>query len=99
MYLLTDVQKLRHSGLGWVLSDDMAWVPRRGTSPFGEGLTLLVAGQPWLTRALAGGALCLELAAPVLLALRVTHIPFALAVAAMHASIRGSSGWTTGPGS
>ncbi|MCM0640743.1 hypothetical protein [Cellulomonas wangsupingiae] len=87
VYLLTGVQKVRHSGLEWVLSDNMAWVLRRGTSPFGEGLTLLVADQPWLTQALAGGALCLELAAPVLLALRVTRIPFALAVAAMHGSI------------
>lgn len=87
VYLLTGVQKLRHSGLEWVLSDNMAWVLRRGTSPFGEGVTLLVADQPWLTQLLAGGALCLELAAPVLLALRVTRIPFALAVAAMHTSI------------
>lgn len=87
VYLLTGAQKLRHSGPTWALGDNMAWVLRQGTSPFGEGLTLLVADQPWLTRALAAGALCLELAAPVLLAVRVTRVPFALAVLVMHGSI------------
>ncbi|MNW55768.1 hypothetical protein D3C74_334520 [compost metagenome] len=40
-----------------------------------------------LTQALAGGALVLELTAPLWLAIRVARIPFVLAVAAMHGSI------------
>lgn len=65
----------------------MSWVLRQGTSPFGTELTTYVADHPWLPHLLAGGALALELAAPVLLALRVTRLPFALAVATMHTSI------------
>jgi len=87
VYLLTGVQKLRHSGVSWVLGDNMAWVLRHGTSPFGDGFTHLVADHVWLTQLLAAGALGLELAAPVLLAVRATRIPFAVAVAVMHGSI------------
>ncbi|ADG73135.1 conserved hypothetical protein [Cellulomonas flavigena DSM 20109] len=87
VYFLTGAQKVRHSGIEWVLSDNMAWVLRWGESPFGPGLTQAVADQAWLTQLLAGGALCLELGAPLLLALRVTRIPFALAVLVMHTSI------------
>lgn len=87
VYFLTGAQKLRHSGVDWVLGDNMAWVLRWGTSPFGDGLTEAVAGNLAVTQLLSGGALCLELAAPVLLAVRVTRIPFALAVLGMHGSI------------
>ncbi|WP_051703221.1 hypothetical protein [Oerskovia turbata] len=89
VYFLTGAQKLRHSGTGWVLSDNMAWVLRQGASgsPFGDAWVHAVADQTWLTQALAGGALALELTAPVWLAIRVTRIPFVLAVAAMHGSI------------
>ncbi|MBD7949538.1 hypothetical protein [Oerskovia rustica] len=89
VYFLTGAQKLRHSGTGWVFSDNMSWVLRQGGSgsPFGEAWVHAVADQPWLTQALAGGALVLELTAPVWLAIRVTRVPFVLAVAAMHGSI------------
>ncbi len=87
VYLLTGAQKLVHSGPAWAFGDSMAWVLRQGTSPLGEGLTRVVADQPVLTRALATGALVLELTAPLWLAVRVTRIPFAAAVAAMHTSI------------
>ena len=87
IYLLTGVQKLVHSGPAWAFGDSMAWILRQGTSPLGEGLTRAVADQPVLTRALATGALVLELTAPLWLAVRVTRIPFAVAVAAMHTSI------------
>ena len=87
VYLLTGLQKLVHSGPAWAFGENMAWVLRQGTSPFGDGLTRLVADQPLLTRALATGALVLELSAPVWLAVRATRVPFAVAVALMHASI------------
>jgi len=87
VYLLTGVQKLRHSGPGWALGENMAWVLRQGTSPFGDGVALAVANLPVVPQALATGALCLELLAPVLLYVAWTRIPFALAVAVMHTSI------------
>ncbi|MEU2199236.1 hypothetical protein [Isoptericola sp. NPDC019482] len=87
VYLLTGVQKLRHSGPGWALGDNMAWVLRQGTSPLGEGFTLAVANLPALPQLLATGALCLELLAPLLLLVAWTRIPFAVAVAVMHTSI------------
>jgi hypothetical protein len=89
VYFLTGAQKLRHSGIDWALSDNMSWVLRQGGhgSPFGGAWVEVVADQLWITQALAGGALLLELTAPVWLAIRVTRIPFVLAVAAMHGSI------------
>lgn len=87
VYLLTGVQKLRGSGVGWVFSENMQWVLRQGSSPFGPELTALVADHLWLTQLLAGGALALELTAPIWLAIRLTRIPFAIAVALMHGSI------------
>lgn len=87
VYLLTGVQKLRHSGPDWVLSDNLAWVLRQGSSPFGPELTHLVADRVWLAQLFAAGALLLELTAPVWLAVRRTRAPFALAVLVMHGSI------------
>lgn len=87
VYLMTGVQKVRGSGIDWVLSGNMQWVLRQGTSPFGPELTALVADHLWLTQLLAGGALALELTAPIWLAIRLTRIPFAISVAFMHGSI------------
>ncbi|MHA7135623.1 hypothetical protein [Oerskovia turbata] len=89
VYFLTGAQKLRHAGPEWVLSDNMAWVLRQGGhgSPFGAAWVEVVAGQTWITQALAGGALLLELTAPLWLAIRVARIPFVLGIAAMHGSI------------
>lgn len=87
VYFATGYQKLRHSGLAWVFSDNMSWVLRQGTSVFGHHLNQVVADQPALTRALAAGALALELAAPVLLSIRRTRPLFVLGALLMHASI------------
>ena len=87
VYFLTGYQKLRHSGIEWVLSSNMSWVIRQGDPVVPERLARLLADQLWLTQALAGGALVVELLAPVLLALRRTRIWFALAATAMHGSI------------
>jgi len=87
VYLLTGVQKLRHSGPGWALGENMAWVLRQGTSPLGDGFSLGLANLPALPQLLATGAICLELLAPVLLLVAWTRPLFALAVAVMHTSI------------
>lgn len=87
VYWLTGVQKLRHSGIGWALSDNMTWVLRQGTSPHADGLAQWVADHAVVASALATGALLLELTAPVWLAWRRTRALFALSVAVMHGSI------------
>lgn len=87
VYFATGFQKLRHSGLAWVFSDNMSWVLRQGTSVFGHHLNQVVADRPALTVALAAGALSFELAAPFLLAFRRTRLLFVLGALVMHASI------------
>jgi hypothetical protein len=89
VYFLTGLQKLRHSGLAWVFSDNMSWVLRQGadSSPVSTELVLRLAEAPVLPQVLAGGALALELGAPLLLLWRPTRLVFAAAVTAMHLSI------------
>lgn len=87
VYFATGFQKLRHSGLAWVFSDNMSWVLRQGTSVFGDRLNQVMADQPTVTRALAGGALALELGAPILLAFRRTRPFFVFGSLMMHSSI------------
>lgn len=87
VYFLTGVQKLRHSGLAWVFSDNMAWVLRQRPSQFGDDLTRFTADTPFLPQLLAGGALLLELGAPILLYFAATRLWFAVGVTAMHTSI------------
>lgn len=87
VYFLTGAQKLANGGADWVLGDSMSWILRQGTSPFGPWLTHLVADAPVLPNLLAGGALALELSAPLWLAWRPARLPFAAAVTLMHGSI------------
>ena len=87
VYCLTGVQKLRHSGLDWVFSDNLSWVIRQGSSPFGQGFAQAVADQGWLTRLFAAGTLVIELGAPMMLFFRRTRPLFALASFALHGSI------------
>jgi hypothetical protein len=95
VYLVSGAQKLVHSGPEWVFSDTMAWVLRLGLSahlaggaePVGADLAHVVAEHAWLTVALAGGALLLELTAPLWLAVRRTRLPFVASVTLMHGTI------------
>lgn len=87
VYFLTGYQKLRHTGISWAFSDNMSWVIRQGSSPFGEAFGRSIAQHAWLTQAMAAGALALELAAPVLLAVRRLRVWFALGATVMHTSI------------
>ncbi|MFD6445028.1 hypothetical protein ACFWEJ_07995 [Promicromonospora sp. NPDC060204] len=87
VYFLTGAQKVVHGGMDWVLGDSMAWILRQAASPLGPGLTHLVADTPVLPNLLAGGALALELTAPLWLAWPPARVPFAAAVTIMHTSI------------
>jgi len=87
VYLATGVQKLRHSGLRWVFSDNMAWVVRQGTSPFGRDLNLWLGRHEVVLAAVAGGALAFELGAPLLLWFRRTRLLVPVISLTMHGSI------------
>lgn len=87
VYLATGVQKLRHSGLAWVTSDNMAWVVRQGSSIVGPDLNASVGRHVALLSVVAGTALAVELAVPVLLAFRRTRILVPMLSFTMHASI------------
>jgi hypothetical protein len=87
VYLLAGVQKLRHSGLPWVTSDNMRWVlyggAASGRAPT-EAIALAIADRPWASHLAAAGILGLELAAPVALAVRRWRPWFAAAAVALH---------------
>lgn len=73
VYLLAAVQKLRHSGVEWVFSDNYRWVLYGGAAS-GRAPTAVVArffaDRAWLAVAGAAATLLFELAAPLFLAVR-----------------------------
>ena len=87
VYLLAGVQKLRHSGLSWVTSDNMRWVlyggAASGRAPT-DVIARAIADRPWASHVAAAGILGLELAAPIGLARRSWRMPFAVAAVALH---------------
>lgn len=88
VYALTGLQKLVHSGLVWVTGPTMRWVLVQGAGGgIAPGLARWIARAPLLPHIFAGGALALELLAPVILAVRRTRPYYVLAAASMHASI------------
>lgn len=88
MYFSTGMQKMVHSGLEWVFSDNMRWVM---TYAAREGRALsdvpaqFVADVPWLARSIAAGILLTELLFPVALFVRRSRPLFALTALALHA--------------
>ena len=87
VYLVAGVQKLRHSGLDWVTSDNMRWVLYGGASSGRaptEAVALAIADRPWASHLAAAGILGLELGAPVALAARRWRTWFAAAAIALH---------------
>lgn len=90
VYFLAGVQKLNHSGLEWVTSENMRWVLLQGAessrSPW-PGLARTMAGNALVASLIAAGSLVLELAAPVLLAVRRTRLAFAAGAACLHGVI------------
>ena len=87
VYLVAGLQKLRHSGLDWVTSDNMRWVlyggAASGRAPT-DAIARAVADRAWASQLAAAGILTLELGAPVALALRSWRVPFAVAAVALH---------------
>ena len=89
-YLLTGLMKLRHSGLGWVLSDNLRWVLYAGANRPGSVLPEVgraIAGQLWLTMAIAGASLATEVLFPLALVWRRTRRALAAGVIALHVAV------------
>ncbi len=87
VYFLAGFQKLNHSGLTWVFSDNLSWVLRQGHGVLPESLVQTMADQTWLTAAIAGLTLVMELGAPVLLAFAKLRPVFLALAVALHGSI------------
>ncbi len=87
VYLLTGLQKLRHSGLAWVASDNFRWVlyggAASGRAPIRDA-ALFIADRPWLAHLTAAGLLGFELAAPWLLAGRRTRTAVVAIAVVLH---------------
>lgn len=87
VYFVTGLQKLRHSGLDWVFSDNLRWVLYEGAASGRAPTPLIaraVADHAWLATLTAAGILGLELSAPVWLAVRRWRLGFLVAVVALH---------------
>jgi hypothetical protein len=87
VYFVTGMQKLRHSGLDWVFSDNMRWVlyagAASGRAPT-AAIARFVADRAWLSTIAAGWILAFELTAPLLLAVRRWRLWFLAAAVALH---------------
>lgn len=69
------LSKVRHSGLSWVLSDSFRLLLLRQQYHISDGDPLttwgvIVAAHPWVTHAMAGAAVCVELFFPLVLVSR-----------------------------
>lgn len=90
VYFWAGYQKLRFSGLEWVTGDNMRWtVYQASTTPLSktEVVSYFIGDNPWLGHVLAGGALTLEMTAPLLIAHRWTRWLFMLGSLCLHTSI------------
>lgn len=93
IFFAAGVSKLRHSGLDWILSDNLAWLLRRQQYHIsdGEPLTswgLIVARHAWLSRGLAGCAVSIETLFPLTLVSRRARLVLAPLGLAFLAGIR-----------
>ena len=87
VYLACAVQKLRHTGIDWVTGDNMRWIlyaAAAGTRAPTRAVALFIADRAWLAHLTAAGLLGVELAAPVLLAVRRTRPLFVVLAALLH---------------
>lgn len=87
VYAACAVQKLRHTGIAWVTGDNMRWIlhsAAAGSRAPTRAVASFIADHSWLAHITAAALLGVELAAPVLLAVRRTRLAFVVLVAALH---------------
>jgi len=87
VYLLSGVQKLRHSGLAWVFSDNMRWILHdaigSGMAPTTAVATALM-GSALLSTLASLGLLAFELVIPVALVWRRARLAMAFGAVTLH---------------
>lgn len=89
-YFAAGYQKMRSAGFDWAFSDNMRWIlyqAAAGDNPVSPAFTVRVGNTLWLTKALAAGALSLELLFPLVLVARRVRPFFAASAIIMHGSI------------
>ncbi|HEX4979135.1 MAG TPA: hypothetical protein VFV35_03630 [Acidimicrobiales bacterium] len=87
LYFAAGYQKLRHTGLDWVFSDNFRWIlyqAARSGRAVTDRVALFVADRAWLATASAAALLGAELVAPLLLAVRRLRLPFLAVTIAFH---------------
>lgn len=87
VYFMCGLQKLHHSGLSWVTSDNMRWILAGGAASGRAPTTWLataLASSPALSHVVAGGLLGVELAFPIVLFARRTRPWFAIGAVLLH---------------
>lgn len=87
IYFFAGYHKLRRSGPGWVVGENMSyvlrWGPSIGETPW-EGLAMWVANTPWAAHGSAAFILGLELTFPLVLLYRGLRPWYALAAVVVH---------------
>jgi hypothetical protein len=87
IFCAAGISKLRHSGLEWILSDNMSWLLLRQQYHLSDGEPLTtwgiwVANHPWIVRSMAATSVAVETAFPLALfsrAARFVLVPSGLA--------------------
>lgn len=87
IYFFAGYHKLRRSGPGWVVGENMSyvlrWGPSIGETPW-EGLAMSVANTPWAAHGSAAFILGLEITFPLVLLYRGLRPWYALAAVVLH---------------
>jgi hypothetical protein len=94
-YWYIGAQKLVHSGVAWVTSDNMRWILYSAASEdraFSREPALFIADRPWLATATAVFLLGMELAFPIALFVRRTRPVVVAAALVLHAGTWGLLG-------
>ena len=89
-YLLAGLAKLRHSGLDWVVSDNLRWVlysGARSSRSVLPGVARFVADQLWLTIVIAAATLATEILFPLGLVWERARVALAAASVALHLGV------------
>jgi hypothetical protein len=78
IFCAAGLSKLRHSGLDWILSDNLALLLQRQQYHISDGEPwtnwgLLVAAHPWAARSMAAASMCIETLFPLALFSRIAR--------------------------
>lgn len=87
VYFLCGAQKLRHSGVEWVFSDNMRWILDGGIVSRRAPTTALseyLVEHPVLCVGAAASLLALELTFPIVLVVRSARVPYAAFAGLLH---------------